>query len=158
MQEPELQPLLDAAARSLKPAVLYETFAHPDPDQQALSPMPGLAYSLVLTTLGTGLSVQREKTARENPAQSPLWDLVEETALDEAMRFATALLEDEAVRESCELSPLSALSEVAALELAVRKLDGGKIGVAAEGGKLTPTASAACSLSWLSKTKARGKK
>jgi hypothetical protein len=156
--EPELQPLLDAASRALKPAVLYDTFAAPDPDQQALSPMPGLAYSLVLTSLGAGLTAQREKTARDNPSHLPLWDLAEETALDESMRFATALLEDEALRESCELSPLSPLSEASALETVVRKLEGGKIGVSLSESKLHPAASAACSLSWLSKTKARGKK
>jgi hypothetical protein len=156
--EPELQPLLDAASRALKPSVLYDTFAAPDPDQQALSPMPGLAYSLVLTSLGAGLSAQRAKAAQDNPGQLPLWDVAEEAALDEAMRFATALLEDEALRESCELSPLSPIVELASLETVVRKLDGAKIGVDVSQGKLAPSASAACSLSWLSKTKGRGKK
>ena len=158
LQEPELQPLLDGAVRALKPAVLYETFAHPDSDQAALSPMPGLAYSLVLTSLGPGLAAQREKTRQENPARLPLWDIAEEAALDEALRFATALLEDEAARESCELSPLTPLSEGPVLETVVRKLDGAKIGVKCDGGKLSPAASAACSLSWLSKAKGRGKK
>lgn len=158
LQEPELQPLLDRAAKSLKPAVLFDTFAAPDPDQEKLSPMPGLAYSLVLTTLGKGLSEQREKSRAENPAVVPLWDLAEETALDESVRFATALLEDEAAKESCELSPMTTLSDGTTLETVVKKLDGAKIGVALEGGKLAPAASAACSLSWLSKTKGRGKK
>jgi hypothetical protein len=151
-------PLLEKAARTLKPAVLFDTYAHPDPDQAALSPMPGLAYSLVLTSLGKGLADFREKSRQESPQQVPLWDLAEEAALDEAMRFATAILEDEAARESCLLSPLTTLSEPAALETVVRKLDGAKIGVALDSGKLAPSASAACSLSWLSKTKGRGKK
>lgn len=158
LQEPELQPLLDQASRSLKPAVLFETYAHPDADQQALSPLPGLAYSLVLTTLGGGLSELREKTRQENPGQLALWDLAEQAALDESVRFATSILEDEAAKESCELSPLTTLSEGPVLETVVRKLEGGKIGVRAESGKLQPAASAACSLSWLSKTKGRGKK
>ena len=158
LQEPELQPLLDSAVRVLKPAVLYETFAHPDTDQQVLSPMPGLAYSLVLTSLGQGLAPLRQKTRQENPALLPLWDIAEQTALDEALHFATSLLEDEAARESCELSPITPLSDGAALDVVVRKLDGGKIGVKVEDGKLSPIASAACSLSWLSKTKGRGKK
>ena len=159
LQEPELQPLLTAAEKSLKPAVLFETFAHPDPDQQTLSPMPGLAYSLVLASLGKGLEAQREKTRQENPAQLPLWDLAEEAALDEAVRFATTILEDEAERESCELSPLTPLAEAKAVESVIRKLDGSKIGVSLDGGgKLAPAASAACSVSWLSKSKSRGKK
>src|SRR5206468_1999463 len=126
--------------------VLFDTFAAPDPDQDKLSPMPGLAYSLVLATLGQGLSEQREKSRQENPAVLPLWDLAEETALDESVRFATALLEDEALRESCELSPLSPMSDGAVLETVVKKLDGAKIGVTLDGGKLAPAASAACSL------------
>ena len=158
LQEPELQPLLAAAERALKPAVLFETFAHPDPDQQILSPIPGLAYSLIVASLGAGLSAQREKTRQENPAQLPLWDLAEETALDEAIRFAATLIEEEAARESCELSPITPLNDAAVVEKVVAKLEGGKIGVKAEGGRLSPCASAACSLSWLSKTKGKGKK
>jgi hypothetical protein len=158
LQEPELQPLLEKAAKSLKPAVLFDTFAHPDADQQALSPLPGLAYSVVLASLGAGLTEAREKTRQENPGHLPLWDLAEEAALEESTRFAMAILEEEALRESCELSPLTALSEGAALDTALRKLDGSKIGVKAEGGKLLPAASQACSVSWLSKTKGRGKK
>lgn len=158
LQEPELQPLLDRAIKALKPAVLFETFPHPDPDQQLLSPMPGLAYSLVLSSLGEGLGELRESTRRENPAQLSLWDIAEEAALDEAVRFAAALLEDEAAKESCELSPITALTEPAALEAAVRKLEGPKIGVGLDSGKLSPPASAACSLSWIAKSKAKGKK
>ena len=158
LQEPELQPLLDRAVRALKPAVLFDTYAHPDPDQAALSPIPGLAYSLVLASLGAGLGAEREKTRLENPAQLPVWDLAEEAALDESIRFATAILEDEALKESCELSPLTSLTDGAALETVLKKLDGAKIGVTSADGKLAPAASAACSLSWLSKTKGRGKK
>ena len=158
LQEPELQPLLDKALRALKPAVLFDTFAPPDPDQEKLSPMPGLAYSLVLATMGQGLSEFRENSMQSNPIQLPLWDIVEEAALDEAVRFATTLLEDEALKESCELSPLSPLLDAAALEAVLRKLEGGKIGVTVARGALSPVASVACSLSWLSKTKGRGKK
>lgn len=158
LQEPELLPLLSAAEKTLKPAVLYDTFAAPDPDQKALSPMPGLAYSLVLASLGEGLAKQREKARQDSPAQLPLWDLAEAAALDEAVRFATTLLEDEAARESCELSPMSPVSEPAALEAVTRKLEGSKIGVSVADGKLSPAATVACSVSWLSKTKARGKK
>ena len=79
---------------------------------------------------------QREKSRQENPAILPLWDLAEETALDESVRFATALLEDEALRESCELSPLTPINGPE-LETVVKKLDGSKIGVTLDGGRLT---------------------
>lgn len=158
LQEPELQPLLDRAVKAFTPAVLFETFPPADPDQALLSPMPGLAYSLVLTSLGKGLSEFKAKTREDNPAHLPLWDIAEETALDEAVRFAAALLEDEAARESCELSPINALTAAPALEAAVRKLEGAKIGVGLDDGRLKPAASAACSLSWLAKSKSKGKK
>lgn len=155
--EPELQELLQRAARSVKPGVLFETFPHPDPDQAALSPMPGLAYSLVLVTLGRGLEALKAETRRVVPSRAPLWDLIEGCALDEGVRFATSLLEEEAAKDSCELSPMSPLSEASALEAALRKLDGSKIGVGVADGGLVPTASIALSLSWLSKSKAKGK-
>ncbi|MDE2038481.1 MAG: hypothetical protein KGO96_03070 [Elusimicrobia bacterium] len=158
LSEPELCLLLEGAARALKPAVLFDTFSQPDADAPALAPVQGLAYSLVLATLGPGFSAEREKARRESPERLPLWELAQQVALEEAVRFATAILEDEAAKESCELSPLSPISEASALGALVRKLDGSKIGVEASGGALTPEATTACGVSWLSKTKARGRK
>lgn len=143
----ELQRLLDGAAKTLQPGVLFDTFKHPDPDQPLLSPMPGLAYSVVLATLG-------EKFG----APEPLAEVVRDTALDEAVRFATQLLEDEAAKDACELSPINTLSGGPALEAVVRKLEGSKIGVALDGDALKPAATAAVSLSWLSKSKAKKQK
>jgi len=115
--------------------------------------MPGLAYSLVLATLGEGYV----KLEAAKPELSAAWPLVREHALEETVRFATALLEDEAKTEACELSPISPLGAPETLEAAVKKLDGSKIGVSLVEGRLAPSASAACSLSWLSKSKAKGK-
>lgn len=155
--EPELEALLAQAAKAVTPAVLFDTFSHPDPDQALLSPIPGLAYSLVLATLGGGLEKLKEKAREENPSLLPLWSISEEAALEESLRFATSLIEDEAARDSCELSPITPLSEARALEAAVRKLEGSKIGVGLSGERLSPSASISVSLSWLSKSKARGK-
>lgn len=152
-----LQPLLEKAAQALTPGVVFETFAHPDPSPPSLSPMPGLAYSLVLVTLGPALAPLRERSVAEYPALGPVWPLLEASLLDEAVRFATSLLEEEAAKESCELSPITPLAEPAALEAALRKLDGSKIGVSLEGGRLYPALSMAVSLSWLSKSKTKGK-
>ncbi|MDX6769678.1 MAG: hypothetical protein SF051_09115 [Elusimicrobiota bacterium] len=156
LPEPVLLKFLDRAAKTLNPGVLFDTFAHPDPDVKLLSPMPGLAYSLVLASLGEGFpSSLREK---ETAAPAALWPVLEETALDEAVRFATNLLADDAEKDNCELSPLNALSAPDALEAAVRKLDGAKLGVALDGGRLSPAASLCVSLSWLAKSKAKGRK
>lgn len=145
-----LQRFLDEAVARMKPGVLFETFKHPDADQPKLSPMPGLAYSLILATLGT--------ESPESPTQEePLLNLVQDYALDECVRFATTILEDEAAKDSCELSPITPLSEAEALETAVVKLSGAKIGVAVTEGRLVPRASTAVSLSWLGKTKAKKK-
>ncbi len=141
-----LQAFLDAAAARMKPGVLFDTFKHPDADQPKLSPMPGLAYSLILATLGT-----------ESPDDDSLTPLVQSYALDECVRFATTILEDEAAKDSCELSPITPLSDPEALETAVTKLNGAKIGVGVGEGRLAPRASTAVSLSWLSKTKAKKK-
>lgn len=148
-EEAELQGLLDKATEKLKPAVLFDTY-QPDEDQKVLSPMPGLAYSVVLATLGPAFDAFCSEWGK-------LGEVVREQAVEEGVRFATGLLAEEAARDACELSPLNPLSEAGALETALKKLDGAKIGVSLAEGKLVPTASAACSLSWLAKSRAKGK-
>lgn len=155
--ELELQAALDKAARTLKPAVLFETFPKSDSDQAALSPMPGLAYSVIIATLGEGYSGFAAQAACADEAHAKLWPLVTEIALEDAVAFATKILSDDAEKDACELSPISSLSDPAALETAVRKLEGSKIGVSLSDGKLRPEATAAVSLSWLSKSKAKKK-
>lgn len=147
--EEEFQKLLDDAAKTLKPAVLFDTY-QADEDQKVLSPLPGLAYSVVLTTLGPAFDAFCSEWGK-------LGEVVRDQAVEEGVRFATGLLAEEAARDACELSPLNPLSEAAALETALKKLDGAKIGVSFADGKLVPAASAACSLSWLAKTRAKGK-
>lgn len=157
LPDAELQALLDRASASLKPAVLFDTFAHPDADQTLLSPLPGLAYSVVLGTLGSGFDALCGSESAEKAQQAPVWPLVREALLEECVRFATALLAEEAARDACELSPLTPLADAPALEAALKKLDGSKIGVSFADGRLSPAASAACSLSWLAKSRAKGK-
>lgn len=153
--EPALLKFLDRMSKGLNAGVLFETFAHPDPDVTLLSPMPGLAYSLVLANLGTAFDPVKEK---EVSVPAALWPVLEETALDEAVRFASNLLADDAEKDGCELSPINELTAPEALEAAVRKLDGGKLGVSVEGGRLAPAAALCVSLSWLAKSKAKGRK
>lgn len=149
LDEAELSAWLARAAKAAAPAVLFETFPHPDADQPLLSPMPGLAYSLVLASV----------SGEQSPPNSveELRRIAEELALEECLRFAAAILQEDAAKESCELSPSTPLCDPAALEAALRKLDGSKIGVFLAQGRLTPAASLASSLSWLSKSKAKGR-
>ncbi len=157
LPEAELQILLNKAAKALKPAVIFETFTHPDADLHALSPMPGLAYSLILATLGEGFSGFAAQAACENESHGRLWPIVAEVALEDAVAFVSRLLQDDAEKDACELSPLTTLSDAAAIEIAVKKLEAGKIGVSLVDGRLRPEASSIVSQSWLSKSKAKGK-
>ena len=86
-----LAKFLERAAKALTPGVVFDTFGHPDPDQALLSPMPGLAYSLILASLGEGFGPFREK---EPSVPEKLWPVLEEHALEEAVRFASALIAD----------------------------------------------------------------
>jgi len=152
--DPALAKLLERLAKALAPGVLFDTFGSADPDQSILSPMPGLAYSLILAGLGEAFTPVR---AAQTGVPEGLWPLLEEAALDESVRFASGIIADEAEQDNCELSPLTPLAEVAALEAVVRKLDGVKLGISFQDGKLFPAASLAVSLSWLAKSKAKGR-
>ncbi len=151
-----LNKFLERAAKALTPGVVFDTFGHPDADQPLLSPMPGLAYSLILASLGEGFGPFRDKEAS---IPEWLWPILEEHALDESVRFASALLADEAEKDNCELSPLNPIAHAEALEAALRKLDAAsKLGVTMAEGRLSPSVSFAVSQSWLSKSKAKGRK
>ncbi len=152
-----LAKFLERAAKTLTPGVVFDTFGAPDADSKLLSPMPGLAYSLILASLGEGFAAIKEKEAAAVPAG--LWPILEEHALDEAVRFASTLIADEAEKDNCELSPLNPISSPEALGAALRKLDAGaKLGVSLADGRLSPSASLAVSQSWLAKSKAKGRK
>lgn len=155
--EAQLQALLERVGAASKPAVVFDTFPHPDAQQAALSPLPGLAYSVVLATLGPGFDALRAKECDAQPQQSGVWPLVRDAALEEAVRFASALIAEEAARDACELSPLTPLADQTALTAALSKLDASKIGVSLVEQGLMPSCSTACSLSWLAKSKAKGK-
>ncbi|MFI5346388.1 MAG: hypothetical protein ACHQ51_08445 [Elusimicrobiota bacterium] len=147
---------LERLAKALTPGVLFDTFGHPDADQPVLSPMPGLAYSVILGSLGEGFpAAVREK---ETLVPEKLWPVLEECGLDECVRFAANIIADEAEKDNCELSPINDLTDGTALEAVVRKLDGAKLGVSVDGGNLSPAAAIAVSLSWLAKSKAKGRK
>lgn len=153
---PEFESYLHAAASSMQPAVLFESFSKKQAaDAAGLAPLPGLAWSLITATLGPGFENYKSAQAETASAKAPLLSLIEESALEDAVRFATSLLEEEALTEGCELSPLSPITESAALELVLNKLSGDKIGLSLKEGRLDPPASRAVSLSWLVKSRSK---
>lgn len=157
LPDPALTKLLDRLSKALAPGVVFDTFGNTDPDQALLSPLPGLAYSVILASLGDGFSAALRSS--ESAVPEALWPALEEHALEESVRFASGLIADEAEKDNCELSPLNPLSAPDALDAALRKLDASaKLGVSLEGGRLAPAASLAVSQSWLAKSKAKGRK
>src|SRR5256885_9560403 len=110
------------------------------------------------STLFPYTTLFRSVREKETLVPAALWAVLEETALDECVRFASNILADEAEKDNCELSPINVLGDGAALEAVVRKLDGAKLGVALQDGRLSPKACLAVSLSWLAKSKAKGRK
>lgn len=150
--EPELQAWIDRLSAKAAPAVLYDSF--PAEETGGLSPMPGLACSLAIVTLGPDLDVY----AADLPSEAaPLFEVASRSALEEAGRFVLNLLADEAGQERCDLSPIHYLDKREDLEAALAKLEGHKIGVAWSEQGLRPNKSTAFSVSWLGRSKSRAK-
>lgn len=147
--------LVDAFSARLKPAVLFESFSSESTETAELSPLPGLAHTLALITLGPGAAEAQAEARTESEARGKLLDLMALMAGEEAVQFVANLLKDEVEEERCELSPIHYLSDPEALSLAFRKLDGAKIGLSLEAGRLLPEGSAAFCLSWVSRGRSR---
>ena len=104
---------IEAAVKLLAPAVLYESFpgsTAADASSKLLAPIPGVAFSLVLATLGESIGAKKRELEGSDPQRARLWAIICESALAEAVRFASSLIETEAALENCELSPLNPLS------------------------------------------------
>lgn len=150
--EEALSAFLDGLAPALSPAVLFDSFSAKT-EGAALAPLPGLAYSLGLATLGPDFDAAL--TVQADPARARLAALAAQTALDAALQFAGALIAEEAAEEKCELSPLQPLSDPAALSSLLERIDGGKIGIRLEDGRLLPSCSAGFSVSWIARPRSR---
>ena len=150
--EEALAAFLEAFTPALSPAVLFDSFAAKT-EGAALAPLPGLACSLGLATLGPAFAAALE--AEPDPVRARLAAIAAQTALDQALQFAGGLIAEEAAGEKCELSPLQPLHDPAALSTLLDRIDGGKIGVSFRDGRLTPACSAAFSVSWIARPRSR---
>ena len=85
LDEAGLQGFLAQVSKAIAPGVLFETFKHADanadPDADTLSPIPGLAYSMVLATLGPDFTPAKEKARVSAAEMNALWDIVETAAI-----------------------------------------------------------------------------
>lgn len=154
-QDAELTALLTTFTGRTKPSVVFESFTAET--HSALAPVPGLAYSLAITTLGAEVDDYVQQVAIEKPARGPLLKIIGETALDDAARFVLNLVEDEAREERCELSPIQSLTDPAALRTIAEKLEAHKINVEADDNGFKPAHSSAFSISWLSRAKTKSR-
>lgn len=137
-----------------RPSVLFDSFGQADdPALAALAPLPGLACSLALATLGPDLDAWADDRVRAAGGLEPLLRVISEAALEDATRFVLALIEEEAAAEGCELSPLQYIGDPSVLKTFVERLAGHKIGVAASEEGLKPLRTVAFSLSWLARAK-----
>ncbi|MBI4678473.1 MAG: hypothetical protein HY748_12915 [Elusimicrobia bacterium] len=154
---------IQQVSKLISPAVLYDTFTgSSDADAAAkgagLAPIPGVAFSVVLATLGGGFASKRRELEEADPRRARLWGLIAQSALAEAVRFAASLIDTEAALENCCLSPLNPLTGSEALASALDRLDCAKIGVSLGDEGLVPADSAVVTLSWLSKSRGRKSK
>lgn len=148
----DLQAFLSTLANALEPAVAFESFGARQPGAE-LAPLPGLGFSLGLATLGRGFEAAVE--AVSDPDRQAVARVAVRVALDQAAAFAGGLISEEAAAEKCELSPFQPVLEAAALEALLARIDGFKIGVSLADGALTPSCSAAFSVSWIAKPRAK---
>lgn len=150
--------LLSEVEERMKPAVVYETFHAESKETASLAPIPGLAHTLGLATLGPGPASLLEEAGRDSEEMRRLYELIIASGLEQAVQFVVMLLRKDVEAERCELSPIEYLTEFAPLERLFNKLEGGKIDVALTQAGLHPEQSAAFCLSWISKPRRGGAK
>ena len=158
LNDENLNKLVGEVEARLKPAVIYESFGPENADTARLSPVPGLAHTLGLATLGPDLLPYIVETREISEQRGELLDLVAASALRQAVNFIISLLKDDLEDERCELSPLEYLEDTDAVKAAHEKLEGGKILVELKDGALYPEHSAVFCVSWLAKRRGRKKR
>jgi hypothetical protein len=139
----------------LEPSVVFESFGADSTDTAALSPLPGLAHTIGLVTLGPDadayLAEQRESGARH----AKLAECLRKVALEEGVRFVIGLIAEEVEDERCDLSPIHYVLDPDALAFLLEKLSAAKIRVELSSGTLRPECSAAFCLSWIARPRGR---
>lgn len=145
--EGEVDAFLQSLLPKLEPAVLYNSFPSDHPTLGDLSPVPGLAFSVGVGTLGNGLAAEG--------LQNPWVSLAQEVCLEETVRFALSLIEEEAKEEKCELSPIQNIATPPLLQTLFVELETEKIGVSWKENQPFPIATAVFSVSWIAKKRTK---
>lgn len=150
--------ILDRAEKGLKPSVLFESYGPDSPETAALSPVPGLAYTVAVATMGPSFPHILDELRTEHPGSGKILDAAAAVAGERAVQFVLSLIKDEVEDERCELSPIHYITDPDALSLVLSKLDGAKVGVTLEAGHLAPGQSRAFCVSWIARKGRRGAK
>jgi hypothetical protein len=151
------QAVLDRLAASARPAVMFESFG-PEAETAKLSPIPGLAHTLGVGTLGPAIAPLIAEARAQSEARGLLYELVAAYGLEQIVHFVTDLLQDELETERCELSPIHYVVDPAALAAVLTALPGAKINVEIVEGRLAPEHTTAWCLSWIALRGRKGAK
>lgn len=151
LDDPKFYTLLTDVQRRLRPAVIFDSFGPESEDTAALAPLPGLAHTLGLATLGADVASLLSEERAKGEERGRLAELIASAALERTVQFVVGLLADEVEAERCELSPIHHLNEPEAVGAVLEKLGGSKIALTLEAGRLDPEFSTAFCISWIAK-------
>jgi hypothetical protein len=155
-EESKLPSVLARAEAALKPSVLFESYGPDSPETAALAPIPGVGHTVAVTTLGPAFGARLEELLTEDPRAAKVLEAAAATAFERATAFVLSLIKEDVEDERCDLSPINYLDDPEALATVLAKLEGAKIGVTLEAGRLAPGHSKAFCVSWLARKGKRG--
>ncbi|MDE2292169.1 MAG: hypothetical protein KGL53_08810, partial [Elusimicrobia bacterium] len=148
--------LLQRAEKALKPSVLFDSFGPDSPETASLAPIPGVAHTLAVTTLGPAFAPALDELRTDAPSYQKALEAAAAVAGERSVQFVLSLIKDDVEDERCDLSPIQYLDDPEALSRVLAKLDGAKIGVSQEAGALAPSFSRAFCVSWIARKGRRG--
>ena len=77
--------LLDAAEANLRPSVIFDSFGAASSDTAALAPLPGLAHTLAIATLGPSFGPHLAEVRTASPAAGKVLDAAAAVASERAV-------------------------------------------------------------------------
>lgn len=155
-EESKLASFLQRAEAALKPSVLFDSYGPDSPETAALAPVPGVGHTVAVTTLGPAFGARLDELRTEDPRSAKVLEAAAATAFERATAFVLSLIKEDVEDERCDLSPIHYLEDPEALAKVLAKLEGSKIGVSLEAGRLAPGHSKAFCVSWLARKGKRG--
>lgn len=151
MDDAALSDFIKSLEDRCRPAVVFETYGADTPDTARLAPIPGLGRTVGLASLGTGAVAWVEERATQSAQLRELAALLADFALDRCVKFVLNLIKDEVEEDRCELSPIHPIEDAEQLAHVLDALEGAKIDIGLEAGRLTPALSTAFCVSWIAR-------